>query len=77
MIFSQLQDKEGTGEERKSPEKVETEDIPEAGCPGGPPQQIEVKGFISGTHEILVLGGWMAGDDEEKDEQVHDVVPHE
>ena len=61
----------GTGE-RKSPEKVEN--TPEADYP---PQQIEMKGSISGTHEILVIGGWMAEDDEEKDEQVQDAVPHE
>ena len=42
-----------------------------------PPQQIEMKGFISGSHEILVIGGWMAEDDEEEDEQGHDAVPLE
>ena len=68
--ISQLQ--EGTGEKRESPEKVEN--TLEADYP---PQQIEMRGFISGTREILVIGGWMAEDDEEEDEQGHDAVPLE
>ena len=62
-MISQLQDDERTGEERKSPE---AEDIPEAGGPGGPPQQIEARGFLSSTHEILVLGGWAVEDEDEE-----------
>ena len=58
--------------ERRSPGEVEN--TPEADYP---PQQVKMKGFISGNHEILVIGGWMAEEDEEEYEQVHDVVPHE
>ena len=42
-----------------------------------PPQQVKMRGFISGDHEILMIGGWMAEEDEGEYEQVLDVVPHE
>ena len=29
-----------------------------------PPQQVKMRGFISGDHEILMIGGWMAEEDE-------------
>ena len=58
--------------ERKPPGEVEN--TPETDYP---PQQVKMRSFISGDHEILVIGGWMAEEDEEKYEQVHDVVPHE